>query len=200
MLRPSCHTVLACVALIGCSDAAQPAEPAKRCDAKEFRAFDFWVGEWRVTWKTPQGQPAEGRSSIQRVVGGCAIEEHWQGGDGSEGKSFTFFNPATRHWQQTWVDATAQPLMFEGNFEGVRTAVATSTHSIPRNTWFNAQVARTGNQTDIKINGITVILNVQQSELRSGTVGVITHWTKGHFDNVSLTDRPNRPPTELTEL
>jgi len=85
-------------------------------------------------------------------------------------------------------------------FEGVRTAVATSTHSIPRNTWFNAQVARTGNQTDIKINGITVILNVQQSELRSGTVGVITHWTKGHFDNVSLTDRPNRPPTELTEL
>ena len=118
MLRPSCHTVLACVALIGCSDAAQPAEPAKRCDAKEFRAFDFWVGEWRVTWKTPQGQPAEGRSSIQRIVAGCAIEEHWQGKDGSEGKSLTFFNPATKNWQQTWVDATAQPLMFEGNFEG----------------------------------------------------------------------------------
>jgi hypothetical protein len=52
------------------------------------------------------------------VVGGCAIEEHWQGGDNSEGKSLTFFNPATKHWQQTWVDRTAQPLMFEGNFEG----------------------------------------------------------------------------------
>jgi hypothetical protein len=106
------------VALVAVATSAHCADSAKPCDAKEFRAFDFWVGEWRVTWKTPQGQPAEGRSSIQRVVGGCAIEEHWQGKDGSEGKSFTFFNPATKHWQQTWVDATAQPLMLEGDFEG----------------------------------------------------------------------------------
>lgn len=82
-------------------------------------------------------------------------------------------------------------------FEGVRTTVATATHTIPRNTWFNVQVARTANSTYIQINGISVIQALQQSELRSGTVGVITHWTKGHFDNVSLTDRPDRPPSEL---
>lgn len=110
--------LVAALGLIFISISAQSAEPAKRCDAKEFRAFDFWVGEWRVTWTTPQGQPAEGRSSIQRVVGGCAIAEHWQGKDGSEGRSLTYFNPAIKRWQQTWVDATAQPLMFEGNFEG----------------------------------------------------------------------------------
>jgi len=110
--------ILVALALTVVASSAQSAAPAKPCDAKEFRAFDFWVGEWRVTWKTPQGQPAQGRSSIQRVVGGCAIEEHWQGKDGSEGKSLTFFNPATHRWQQTWVDASAQPLMFEGNFEG----------------------------------------------------------------------------------
>jgi hypothetical protein len=118
MLRSIYCAVIACVALLGGSSAVQSAEPAKRCDAKEFRAFDFWVGEWRVTWTTLQGQPAEGRSSIQRVVGGCAIEEHWQGKDGSEGKSLSFFDPGTKRWHQTWVDATAQPLMFEGNFEG----------------------------------------------------------------------------------
>jgi len=82
-------------------------------------------------------------------------------------------------------------------FEGVRTTVATATHNIPRNTWFNAQVIRTANSTDIQVNGATVIRALQQGELRSGTVGVITHWTKGHFDNVSLTDRPDRPPSEL---
>ena len=82
-------------------------------------------------------------------------------------------------------------------FEGVRTTVATATHTIPRNTWFNVQVARTAHSTYIQINGISVIQALQQSELQGGTVGVITHWTKGHFDNVSLTDRPDRPPSEL---
>jgi hypothetical protein len=118
--------IVASLALIAIATSAHSAEPAKPCDAKQFRAFDFWVGEWRITWKTPQGQPAEGRSSIQRVVGGCAIEEHWQGGDGSEGKSFTFFNPATKRWHQTWVDATAQPLMFEGNFDGESLVLTTN--------------------------------------------------------------------------
>lgn len=115
---PNISALVAALGLIAMGASAYSAEPAKPCDAKQFRAFDFWIGEWRVTWKTPQGQSAEGRSSIQRVVGGCAIEEHWQGSDGSEGKSLTFFNPATQRWHQTWVDATAQPLMFEGNFAG----------------------------------------------------------------------------------
>ena len=82
-------------------------------------------------------------------------------------------------------------------FEGVKTTVATATHTIPRDTWFNVQVVRVFQSTGIQINGVTVIRNLQQGELQSGTVGVITHWTRGHFDNVSLTDRPDRPPTEL---
>lgn len=82
-------------------------------------------------------------------------------------------------------------------FQGVRTTVATATHTIPRNTWFDVQVLSLNHSTRIQINGTTVIQNVPQRELQSGSVGVITHWTKGHFDNVSLTDRPDRPPTEL---
>jgi hypothetical protein len=118
MLRPSSYALVTCLALLAGSGAAQSAEPAKRCDAKEFRALDFWVGEWRVTWKTPKGQPAAGRNSIQRVLDGCAIEEHWHGGDGSEGKSLTFFDPSAQRWHQTWIDTTAQPLFLDGNFEG----------------------------------------------------------------------------------
>lgn len=118
MLRPSSCALIACVALLAGSGTAQSAGPAKRCDSKEFRAFDFWIGEWRVTWKTPQGQPAEGRNSIKDVLDGCAIEENWRGGDGSQGKSLTFFDPAAKRWHQTWIDNTAQPLFLDGNFEG----------------------------------------------------------------------------------
>jgi hypothetical protein len=82
-------------------------------------------------------------------------------------------------------------------FQGVRTTVATATHSVPRNTWFNVQVGRTSVQTDVRINGVTVIPNLVQLELLGGSIGFVTHWTRGHFDNVTLTDRPNRPPTEL---
>lgn len=118
MSRRKLGEFIACLALIAGSAAAHSAEPAKRCDAKEFRALDFWVGDWRVTWKTPQGQPAEGRNSVKRVLAGCAFEEHWRGGDGSEGKSLTFFDPAAKRWHQTWIDNTAQPLLLDGNFEG----------------------------------------------------------------------------------
>lgn len=118
MSRAIACAVITCVALISGSGAARSAEPAKPCDAKEFRALDFWVGEWRVTWKTLKGEPAAANNSIRAVLDGCAIEEHWQGDDGSEGKSLTFFDPGAKRWHQTYVDKTAQPLMLEGNFVG----------------------------------------------------------------------------------
>lgn len=44
--------------------------------------------------------------------------EHRHGGDGSEGKSLTFFDPAAKRWHQTWIDNTTQPLFMNGDFEG----------------------------------------------------------------------------------
>jgi hypothetical protein len=81
--------------------------------------------------------------------------------------------------------------------QGVRYTVATRTHNIPRNTWFDVQVIRNGIFTDVKLNGATVVQQLPQGELRGGSVGAITHWTKGHFDNVSLEPGVARPPSEL---
>ncbi len=41
--------------------------------------------------------------------------------------------------------------------EGVRTTVRTATHSIPRNTWFDVQVIRSGIRTTVKVNGVTLV-------------------------------------------
>jgi hypothetical protein len=81
--------------------------------------------------------------------------------------------------------------------QGVRYPVATGTHTIPRNTWFDVQVVRVGIFTDVRVNGTTVLQLVRQGELRGGGIGVITHWSKGRFDNVVLTPRVSRPPSEL---
>ncbi|HEV8333453.1 MAG TPA: family 16 glycoside hydrolase [Steroidobacteraceae bacterium] len=81
--------------------------------------------------------------------------------------------------------------------EGERTTVRTATHNIPRNTWFDVQVIRNGIRTTVKLNGATLVDGQVQGELRGGSTGVITHWSKGRFDDVSLTPDPSRPPSEL---
>ena len=81
--------------------------------------------------------------------------------------------------------------------QGVRYPVATRTHNIPRNTWFDVQVIRTGVFTEVKLNGATVLQSLPQGELRGGSVGVITHWSRGRFDNVTVESSVARPPSEL---
>jgi hypothetical protein len=81
--------------------------------------------------------------------------------------------------------------------EGVRYPVKTATHSIPRNTWFGVQVIHSGIRTKVKVNGTTAIDGEIQGELQGGSIGAITHWTKGHFDNLSLIELVPRPPSEL---
>jgi len=81
--------------------------------------------------------------------------------------------------------------------QGVRYPVRSRTQNIPRNTWFDVQVIRSGIFTTIKVNGTTVLENEPQGELRGGDLGAITHWTKGHFDDVTLREHVVRPPSQL---
>jgi hypothetical protein len=81
--------------------------------------------------------------------------------------------------------------------EGVLYPVHTLSHNIPRHTWFDVQVIRTGIFTTIKLNGATVINLLPQGEIHGGGIGAKTQFAKGHFDNVSLGSRILRPPSEL---
>jgi hypothetical protein len=75
---------------------------------------------------------------------------------------------------------------------GMRQRVATGTHSVPRNVWFDIEVLRQGLDTTVKVNGATIFNKVSQSELSFGEVGVVTHWAKAWFDNLSVADAPPR--------
>ncbi|MGH9902565.1 MAG: tetratricopeptide repeat protein, partial [Pyrinomonadaceae bacterium] len=89
---------------------------AKPCaSTPEHRQFDFWVGEWDV--QTPQGQLA-GTNSVQSILDGCVVFENWAGaGGGGSGKSFNYYNPATRRWHQLWVSNTGNVLEFAGELK-----------------------------------------------------------------------------------
>jgi hypothetical protein len=70
--------------------------------------------------------------------------------------------------------------------------VATGTHSVPRNTWFDVELLRAGTTTTVKVNGATIFDRVPQGQQSKGAVGVVAHWAKARFDNLTIADRPER--------
>jgi hypothetical protein len=115
--------------------------PPPPCSAPEFRQFDFWVGEWDLTW------PDSGRGAniITVELDSCVIEENFttEGDSPFRGRSVSVYNPATERWSQTWVDNSGGYLDFVGAWRDStmilsRTATDTSGISfMQRMVWFN---------------------------------------------------------------
>lgn len=106
--------IVLCVALAISSRAlAQEAAP-KPCSDTEYSQFDFWVGEWRVT--DPAGT-SQGSNRIEKILGGCALQENWTGAQGTTGHSFNIYAKRRGIWHQTWVDSTGLLLLLDGGLE-----------------------------------------------------------------------------------
>lgn len=93
---------------------AQTPPPAPTCDTAEYRAFDFWIGEWDA-FRADTNAPA-GRSSIKSEDAGCVITEHWTslGTAGYSGRSLNIYDRASGRWEQFWVDSTGNRVHFIG--------------------------------------------------------------------------------------
>lgn len=89
------------------------------CTATEATQFDFWVGDWDLTW-----EGGSGRNQIRKILGGCVIEERFSGHSEEDGQppfkgmSVSVYNEQLGQWQQTWVDNHGNYLDFVGGFRG----------------------------------------------------------------------------------
>ncbi len=88
------------------------------CSAPEARQFDFWLGEWDLTW----GEDGIGQNTITTRYDGCVIEENFDGAPSMDfkGMSVSTFNPQIRKWQQTWVDSQGSYIHLMGEFKDGR--------------------------------------------------------------------------------
>ena len=92
---------------------AQQQAPPPTCEAAEFRAFDFWVGEWDA-FRADTNAPA-GRSSVRSEDSGCVITEHWTSiGTPYSGRSLNIYDRTSERWEQFWVDSTGNRVHFIG--------------------------------------------------------------------------------------
>ena len=92
----------------------QPPPPSipPACTGPDYRAFDFWVGEWDVY---PNGSSTQiATSSIEAMFGGCAIRETWKPLKGGGGGSFSHYDKERRYWRQAWVDSSGARVDFDG--------------------------------------------------------------------------------------
>ena len=120
------------------------------CATADFRRFDFWLGNWELSWPasvTTQGKPGRGTNRIEIALDKCVIVEHFDGTPdlALRGMSVSTFNPGTGKWQQTWVDNSGSYLDFLGEFKDgqmilVREAVARDgKKTLQRMVWKNIQ-------------------------------------------------------------
>lgn len=89
-------------------------ETLKPCNTPEYRAFDFWLGEWEVTMPTRPGWSAT--NTITLGNNGCSIHEHYVAQGGFTGSSINFYNAQAGQWHQTWIDNQGNSLSLNGGY------------------------------------------------------------------------------------
>ncbi len=89
------------------------------CSFAQTDAYDFWIGDWELTWQGPNKELKKGENKIERILNNKVIQENFtalEGDDSSrfKGKSWSVYKPNTNQWKQTWVDNSGAYLDFEG--------------------------------------------------------------------------------------
>lgn len=124
-------------ALLAIASPGIGAEIPQSCASPEARAFDFWIGDWRIeqqilqpdgTWLT-----LEARTSVSPVLDGCALVEHWEGEvqffwEGMDqpepmtGLSVRAYDPQSAKWYIHWMDTRTPHFggAYTGNFRDGR--------------------------------------------------------------------------------
>ena len=90
------------------------AKKTPSCEQAEARQFDFWLGEWDLSW----ADGGKGSNHITRILDGCVIQEEFDGTPSMPLKGFSVstFDTTSGDWKQTWVDNSGGYLDFVGGF------------------------------------------------------------------------------------
>jgi uncharacterized protein DUF1579 len=108
-------SILLCALAVGAEDS-----PANPCAAPQQRQFDFWLGNWKLSWPGDKpGETAHGANHISRILDGCVVQEQFDGSSDMHlrGTSVSTFDARSGKWKQTWVDNEGGYLDFVGELK-----------------------------------------------------------------------------------
>jgi hypothetical protein len=86
--------------------------------------FDFWVGDWDLTWTNSSGKEEKGTNQIIKILDGKVIQENFRFVSGAfKGTSISVYNPSNKTWHQAWADTQGGYFDFEGDKRIFKTKV-----------------------------------------------------------------------------
>jgi hypothetical protein len=123
-LRGSCGRLLRSVAprllLAAMAVGVAPAAAAAGgCNSPQARAFDFWIGDWRIEQKILRQDGSwlkeDAKTSVAPALDGCALVEHWEGTvqffwegmkqpEAMRGLSVRSYDAKSGNWSIYWMD------------------------------------------------------------------------------------------------
>lgn len=87
--------------------------------AQDSTLFDFWIGEWNLTWTNAEGKIDKGTNRITKILDGKVIQENFSDAVGNfKGISISVYNPTKKTWHQAWADNQGGYYDLEGQVEG----------------------------------------------------------------------------------
>ncbi len=111
-------TAIVCLIVLHAFSFGQDAKP---CSAPEASQFDFWIGEWDLSWTGEDGTKHNGTNIISKILGDCVIQENFNApGMSFRGMSVSVFDSKSGKWKQTWVDDAGGYLDFMGEYRDGR--------------------------------------------------------------------------------
>ena len=123
-MRPLVPALLLALTLQAASAAsAAPQQPAD--------LFDFWIGDWQVTWKNSDGSVGRARNHVSRILDGRVIEEQFEqvstagAAPQLKGRSLSV-RDASGQWRQSWADNQGGFFAFTGSVEGDKRLFSTA--------------------------------------------------------------------------
>ena len=97
--------------------------------------FDFWVGNWELTWVDANGNEGAGTNVIEKTLDGIVIQENFRALSGAyagmKGTSLSVYNPQTQIWKQAWADNQGSYFDFTGITEDGRRIFQTEEIELP---------------------------------------------------------------------
>lgn len=92
--------------------------------------FDFWLGDWDVSWKNADGTPGRARNRVAKILDGKVIEEVFEEDPAGappllRGRSLSVLHAASGTWKQAWADNQGGFFAFTGHADGAKRIFAT---------------------------------------------------------------------------
>ncbi len=85
-------------------------------------SFDFWVGQWDLTWDDGDGKVGKGTNHIIKTLDDKVIQENFEAVEGQltgfKGTSISVYNANNKTWRQAWADNQGGYFNFVGDSDG----------------------------------------------------------------------------------